>query len=125
MHSPMNLMTRMAMESVTSVVLPGILVFSFLAVGHSQSAADQMSSQSGYIKGQVIVNSAGYPSIQEAIDYASTKGGGVVVVPSGRYTARQIVLRFGVSLRGLGMNLPPHGEGTTSSKLQAPTRISS
>ncbi|MFZ0038287.1 MAG: glycosyl hydrolase family 28-related protein [Candidatus Acidiferrales bacterium] len=113
MHSPMNLMTRMAMESVTSVVLPGILVFSFLAVGHSQSAADQMSSQSGYIKGQVIVNSAGYPSIQEAIDYASTKGGGVVVVPSGRYTARQIVLRFGVSLRGLGMNLPPHGEGTT------------
>ena len=92
----------------------GILFFSFPAASGFQSTSNLQDSQSGNIKGQIVVNSAGgYPSIQEAIDLASTKGGGVVLVPSGRYIVRQIVLRYGVSLKGLGMNGAPHGEGTT------------
>jgi len=91
-----------------------ILFFSFPAASGFQSSSNLQDSQSGNIKGQIVVNSAGgYPSIQEAIDLASTKGGGVVLVPSGRYIVRQIVLRYGVSLKGLGMNGAPHGEGMT------------
>jgi hypothetical protein len=58
------------------------------------------------------VNIAGYPSIQEAIDDAYARGDGIVLIPSGEFTAKQIVLRQGISLVGMGMNPPPHGRGT-------------
>lgn len=102
------------MNSLAPLALLAIFVLSIPAIGHAQSAEEQQIPQLGNVKGLIVVNSAGgYPSIQDAIDSAATKGGGVVLVPSGRYVARQIVLRDGVSLMGLGMNPPPHGEGTT------------
>ena len=102
------------MRRLICLLPTGILFFSFPAASGFQSTSNLKDSQSGNIKGQIVVNSAGgYPSIQEAIDLASTRGGGVVLVPSGRYIVRQIVLRYGVSLKGLGMNGAPHGEGTT------------
>jgi|SRR5580704_6537412 Pectate lyase superfamily protein len=101
-------------NSLAYLSLLAIFVLSIPAIGHTQSAEDQQTRQLGNVKGLIVVNSAGgYPSIQDAIDSAATKGGGVVLVPSGRYVVRQIVLRDGVSLMGLGMNPPPHGEGTT------------
>jgi hypothetical protein len=101
-------------NSLAYLALLAIFVLSIPVIGHTQSPADQQTSELGNIKGLIVVNSAGgYPSIQDAIDSAATKGGGVVLVPSGRYVVRQIVLRDGVSLVGLGMNPPPHGEGTT------------
>src|ERR1700685_3972395 len=91
-----------------------ILFFSCPAASGFQSSSNLQDSQSGNIKGQIVVNSAGgYPSIQEAIDLASTKGGGGAFVPSGSSSVRQIVLRYGVSLKGVGMNGAPHGEGMT------------
>jgi hypothetical protein len=102
------------MNSFAYLALLAIFFPLIPVIGHTQSAQDPQTPQLGNIKGLIVVNSAGgYPSIQEAIDTAATKGGGVVLVPSGRYVLRQIVLREGVSLMGLGMNPPPHGEGTT------------
>jgi hypothetical protein len=102
------------LKSLAYLALVAIFVLSIPVVGRTQSTDDQQTSQSGNIKGLIVVNSAGgHPSIQDAIDSAATKGGGVVLVPSGRYVVRQIVLRDGVSLMGLGMNPAPHGEGTT------------
>src|SRR5271155_255490 len=105
---------QIAVHSLPYLALLAIFLISIPVAGRTQSAADQQNQQLGNIKGLIVVNSAGgYPSIQEAIDSAATKGGGTVLVPSGRYVAKQIVLRDGVSLLGLGMNPPPHGEGTT------------
>ena len=114
MHRPPNMAPHRLMRRLICLLPTGILFFSFPAASGFQSTSNLKDSQSGNIKGQIVVNSAGgYPSIQEAIDLASTRGGGVVLVPSGRYIVRQIVLRYGVSLKGLGMNGAPHGEGTT------------
>jgi hypothetical protein len=105
---------KIAVNSLKYLAGLAIFLLSIPVLGHAQSAEDQKTPQLGNIKGLIVVNSSGgYPSIQEAIDSAATKGGGTVLVPSGRYVAKQIVLRDGVSLMGVGMNPPPHGEGTT------------
>src|SRR5580704_4704639 len=105
---------KIAANSLAHFALLAIVFVSIPLIGHAQSAEDQRTPQLGNIKGLIVVNSSGgYPSIQEAIDIAGSKGGGTVLVPSGRYVAKQIVLKDGVSLVGVGMNPPPHGEGTT------------
>lgn len=114
MRFPEGPASNRVVSSLTCFALLTICLLSIPMIGHAQSAEDQRTSQLGNIKGLIVVNSSGgYPSIQEAIDNAATKGGGTVLVPSGRYVVKQIVLRDGVSLMGLGMNPPPHGEGTT------------
>jgi hypothetical protein len=114
MQSPPNMTPPRTMQRLKCIVPAGILFFAFPAASRCQSTDNQQDSQSGNIKGQIVVNSAGgYPSIQQAINLASSRGGGVVLVPSGRYVLSQIILRYGVSLKGLGMNPAPHGEGTT------------
>jgi hypothetical protein len=105
---------KIAANSLAHFAMLAIFFLSIPLIGHTQSAEDQRTPQLGNIKGLIVVNSSGgYPSIQEAIDIAGSKGGGTVLVPSGRYVAKQIVLKDGVSLIGVGMNPPPHGEGTT------------
>ena len=102
------------MNSFADLALLATFLLSVPLIGYTQPAQDSQTAPLGNVKGLIVVNSGGgYPSIQEAIDSAATKGGGVVLVPSGRYVVNQIVLRDGVSLMGLGMNPPPHGEGTT------------
>jgi hypothetical protein len=105
---------KIAVSFFSHFALLAIFVLSIPATVRTQSAEDQKNPQLGNIKGLIVVNSSGgYPCIQEAIDNAGAKGGGTVLVPSGRYVVKQIILRDGVSLIGLGMNPPPHGEGTT------------
>jgi hypothetical protein len=111
---PVSIALRRTIKFLKCLASAVILFLAFPAAGRCQASNNQQDSQSGNIKGQIVVNSAGgYPSIQEAIDLASTQGGGVVLVPSGRYVLRQIILRAGVSIRGLGINPAPYGEGTT------------
>jgi hypothetical protein len=91
--------------------VPAVILFLALpSASRCKSTRDQEDSQGVNANGQIVVNKAGgYPTIQEAIDLAWSRGGGDVLIPSGRYVLRQIVLRHLVNLKGFG----PHAAGTT------------
>src|SRR6202044_1844772 len=110
MQSPPNMTPPKTMQLLKCFVPAGILFLAFPVAGRCQSNNNQEDSQPVNINGQVVVNRAGgHPTIQEAIDLAWSRGGGDVLVPSGRYVLRQIVLRHLVNLKGFG----PHAAGTT------------
>lgn len=88
-----------------------VIVLSLAPASQSQSSRVFPSSAGSRVTGLRVVGTD-YKNIQDAIDDAEKRGGGAVLLPSGRYVAKQIILRSGVSLIGIGMNPPPHGQGT-------------
>lgn len=94
-----------------SAILTGaLLLVSFISV--AQEAQERRHGFPNSIEGLIVVDRDRHPTVQSAIDEAASKGGGVVLVPSGKYVERQIILRVGVSLAGMGMDMRVKGRGT-------------